>query len=85
MQQQYLARLALPTYEPSQGGDEIPTIIIAFFAFIFALTLVGAILYLYVSGACQAPRLRPLRFAVYILLLICAMTIGIGLIQHTRP
>jgi predicted membrane channel-forming protein YqfA (hemolysin III family) len=55
------------------------------FAFIFALTVVGAILYLYMSGACQVPHMRPFRFAVYILLLICAMTLGIGLIQDTRP
>jgi predicted membrane channel-forming protein YqfA (hemolysin III family) len=85
MQQLYLARLAVPTYEPSQVGGEISAIIIGFFAIVLALTLAGAILYLYVSGACQATRLRPFRFAVYILLLIFAMTLGIGLIQQTRP
>jgi ABC-type Fe3+ transport system permease subunit len=75
-----LARLDIPTFEPSQIGDEIiPTIIMGFFASVFALTIVGGILYLYVSGACQVPHMRPFRFAVYILLLICAMTLGIGL------
>jgi hypothetical protein len=39
MQQHYPARLAFPTYEPSQTADEISIIIMAFFAFIFALTL----------------------------------------------
>jgi hypothetical protein len=30
------------------------------------------------------PHMRPFRFTVYILFLICAMTLGIGLIQQTR-
>jgi len=47
------------------------------------LTLVGLTLYLCVAGAFRTFRLRPFRFAVYILLLICAMTLGIGLIQHS--
>ncbi|MEP6960356.1 MAG: hypothetical protein ABI980_16645 [Nitrospirota bacterium] len=85
MQHLYLARLAFPTFESSQGGNEISNIIMGFFASIFALTIVGAILYLYVSGACQVPHMRPFRVAVYILFLICAMTLGIGLIQQTRP
>jgi hypothetical protein len=85
MQQQYLARIALPTFEPSQGSHEIAAILMGVFAFIFALTGVGAILYLYVSGACQVPHMWPFRFAVYILLFMCAMTLGIGLIQDTRP
>ena len=85
MQQHFLARLAFPEFDASQGGNEIPTIIMGFFASIFALTVVGGILYLYVSGACQVPHMRPFRFAVYLLLLICAMTLGIGLIQQNRP
>jgi hypothetical protein len=84
MQQQYLARIALPTFEPSQGSHEISAILMGVFAFIFALTVVGAILYLYISGACQVPQMRPFRFGVYILFLICAMTLGIGLIQQIR-
>ena len=47
------------------------------------LTLLGLTLYLYVAGAFHNFYLRPFRFAVYILLLICAMTLGIGLIQHS--
>jgi hypothetical protein len=84
MQQHYLARLALPTYEPSQNADEISIIVMAFFAFIVALTLVGFVLYLFISGALHTFHLRPFRFAMYILLFICAMTLGIGLIQQTR-
>lgn len=49
----------------------------------FVLTVIGFVLYLHMSGALQTPNLRPFRFAVYILLLICAMTVGIGLIQHS--
>jgi hypothetical protein len=85
MQHRYLARLAFPTFEPSQAGNEIPTLIMGFFSFFFTLTIMGAIAYLYVSGACQVPHMRPFRFAVYLLVLICAMTLGIGLIQDTRP
>jgi hypothetical protein len=85
MQQLYLARLALPTFDPSQAGNEISTVIMGFFALTFTLMIVGAILYLYVSGACQVPHMRPFRFAVYVLLLICAMTLGIGIIQESRP
>ena len=85
MQQHYSARLAFPTFEPSQAGDEIQSIIMAFFAFIFALTVVGCVLYLFVSGALHTFHLRPFRFALYILFLICAMTFGIGFIQQTRP
>ena len=85
MQSLFLARLAFPEFDASQGGNEISTIIMGFFASIFTLTLVGVILYLYVSGACQVPHMRPFRFAVYLLFLICAMTLGIGLIQQNRP
>lgn len=49
---------------------------------IFLLTLVGT-LYLYVAGAFHSISLRPFRFAAYILLLLFAMTLGIGLIQHS--
>lgn len=47
------------------------------------LTLVGLTLYLYVGGAFPTFYLKPFRFAVYVLLLICAMTLGVGLIQHS--
>jgi hypothetical protein len=50
---------------------------------IFFLTLVGLTLYLYVAGAFNTISLRPFRFAAYILLLLFAMTLGIGLIQHS--
>ena len=50
---------------------------------IFFLTLVGLALYLYVAGAFNAICLKPFRFAAYILLLLFAMTLGIGLIQHS--
>jgi len=65
-------------FEPSHAADAIiPTLIMGFFALVFALTVVGGILYLSISGACQVPHMRPFRFAVYVLLLICAMTLGI--------
>ncbi|MEP6959422.1 MAG: hypothetical protein ABI980_11895 [Nitrospirota bacterium] len=49
----------------------------------FLLTLVGVTLYLYVAGAFHTIHLRPFRFAAYVLLLLVAMTVGIGLIQHS--
>jgi hypothetical protein len=49
----------------------------------FSLTLMGLTLYLYVAGAFHTIHLRPFRFAAYILLLLFAMTLGIGLIQHS--
>jgi hypothetical protein len=77
MQQPNIARLAFPTFDPSHGGNEIPNIILGFFAFIFLLTVVGSVLYLYTSDVFRIPTLpalRPLRFAVYAILLFCAMT-----------
>lgn len=56
----------------------------ALFAFVFALTLVGFVVYLSLSGALTSIHQRPFRFAMYILLFICAMTLGITLIQQTR-
>ena len=47
------------------------------------LTLLGLTLYLYVAGAFSTFYLKPYRFAAYILLLLFAMTLGIGLIQHS--
>ena len=67
MQQHNIARLAFPTFDPSHGGNEIPNIILGFFAFIFLLTLVGSVLYLYISDVFRIPTLaapRPLQFAV---------------------
>jgi len=85
MLQYYSARLAFSKFEPSQAGEEIHSIIIAFFALIFALLLVGFVLYLYIAGAFRTIHLRPFRFALYVLFFICAMTFGIGFIQQTRP
>ncbi len=62
------------------GTDMVPIGMVLFVA-MFALTVVGFALYLRMTGALRTPGLRPFRFAVYILLLICAMTVGIGLIQ----
>ena len=50
---------------------------------LFALMVVGFVLYLSVSGALHSVHLRPFRFTLYILLLITAMTGGITLIQHS--
>ena len=88
MQQHYniprLAYLKFKFFESPQAADEIPAIIMVFFGAMFALTLLGLTLYLYVAGALHTFYLRPFRFAVYILMLICAMTLGIGLIQHSQ-
>ena len=46
MQPNYLARLDFPKFDPSQGGNEISSPILGFFAFIFAMALVGMVLYL---------------------------------------
>lgn len=46
-------------------------------AAMFLLAPVGLALYLYVSGV------RPFRFVFYILLLFFALTVGIGLFQHS--
>ena len=62
--------------------DVSPFILLLFFA-LLALMVVGFVLYLSMSGALQSVHLRPFRFALYILLLITAMTGGITLIQHS--
>jgi len=58
-----------------------------FILFLFALfalmVVVGFVFYLFVSGALHSVHLRPFRFALYILLLIAAMTGGITLIQQS--
>ena len=43
----------------------------------------GAILCLNLSGALHALHMRPFRLALYVLLLVTAMSAGIKLIQHT--
>ena len=53
------------------------------FAPIFGLTLVGLVLYLYVAGALHAFHLRPFRLTMYILALMCAMSVGIELIRYS--
>jgi len=62
--------------------DVSPFILLLFFA-LLALMVVGFVLYLSMSGALQSIHLRPFRFALYILLLITAMTGGFTLIQHS--
>ncbi|NWF74425.1 MAG: hypothetical protein HXY51_15490 [Nitrospirae bacterium] len=60
------------------------TLFILLFLFAsFALMVVGFVFYLTVSGALHNVHLRPFRFALYILLLITAMTGGITLIQQS--
>jgi hypothetical protein len=53
------------------------------FASIFGLTLVGLGLYLYAAGALDTVHLRPFRLTMYVLLLICAMSVGIELIRYS--
>ncbi|HZC81073.1 MAG TPA: hypothetical protein VE222_05045 [Nitrospiraceae bacterium] len=54
-----------------------------FFGTLFVLTVVGFALYLYVASALHSFHLRPFRFAMYILLLISAMTVGITIIKQS--
>jgi hypothetical protein len=53
------------------------------FVSMFGLTVVGLILYLYVAGALQAFHLRPFRLTMYLLVLMCAMSVGIELIRYS--
>ena len=62
--------------------DVAPFILLFLFA-LLALMVVGLVFYLFVSGALHSVHLRPFRFALYILLLITAMTGGIKLIQQS--
>ena len=62
--------------------EVVPLILLLLFA-LFALMVVGFVLYLSLSGALHSVHLRPFRFALYILLLMTAMTGGITLIQHS--
>jgi len=62
--------------------DIAPFIMLFLFA-LFGLMVVGFVFYLFVSGALHSVHLRPFRFALYILLLITAMTGGIKLIQQS--
>jgi hypothetical protein len=62
--------------------DVAPFILLFLFA-LFALMVMGFVFYLFVSGALHSVHLRPFRFALYILLLITAMTGGIKLIQQS--
>ena len=83
MQHLALTRLAFPTFDPLQGGNEIPNLIMGFFASIFALMLVGMVLYLYLAGALHTFALHPFRVTLYLAALFLAMTAWIGLIQHS--
>ena len=51
-------------------------------AAMFLLVLVELALYLYVSGVFHTSYLRAFQFAFYSLLLLFALTVVIGLIQH---
>lgn len=62
--------------------DIAPFIMLSLFT-LFTLMVVGFVFYLFVSGALHSVHLRPFRFALYILLLITAMTGGIKLIQQS--
>ncbi|HKP01450.1 MAG TPA: hypothetical protein VJU02_07455 [Nitrospiraceae bacterium] len=62
---------------------EVAPFILLLLVALFALMVVGFVLYLSLSGALHSVHLRPFRFALYILLLITAMTGGITLIQHS--
>jgi fumarate reductase subunit D len=84
MQQHSSSRFAsLKLFEPSQAAEEISSIIMVFFGALFVLTIVGFALYLYVANALHSFHLRPFRFAMYILLLISAMTVGITVIKQS--
>ncbi|MGH7182379.1 MAG: hypothetical protein ACREJN_10425 [Nitrospiraceae bacterium] len=62
--------------------DVAPFFLLSLFA-AFVLMVVGFVFYLFVSGALHSVHLRPFRFALYILLLITAMTGGVKLIQQS--
>jgi hypothetical protein len=84
MQQSSSSRLtAFKLFEPSQAAEEISSIIMVFFGVLFVLTVVGFALYLYVASALHTFHLKPFRIAMYILLLITAMTVGITLIKQS--
>ena len=79
----YLARLSFYRFvEAAQTPDTAPIIILSCLAFM-VLMVAGTILYLYLSGALHAVHMRPFRLALYVLLLITAMSAGIKLIQHS--
>jgi len=62
---------------------DIPLFILLFLFALFGLMVVGFVFYLFVSGALHNVHLRPFRCALYILLLITAMTGGVKLIQQS--
>jgi len=51
------------------------------FGSMFGLTLVGLILYLYATDTLSTAHLRPFQFAKYILVFVCAMSVGLELIR----
>ena len=62
---------------------DVALFILLFLFASFALMVVGFVFYLFVSGALHSVHLRPFRCALYILLLVTAMTGGITLIQQS--
>jgi hypothetical protein len=78
----YLTRLSLHWFvEPALTTDTAPILIL--FLLFLVLMVTGTILYLYLYGALHALHIRPFRLALYVLLLVTAMSAGIKLIQHT--
>ena len=79
----HLARLSLYGFvESAQTPDTAPLILLAFLAFL-VLMVAGTILYLFLSDALHALHMRPFRLALYVFLLVTAMSAGIKLVQHS--
>jgi hypothetical protein len=78
----YLAGLSFYRFvETGQTADAAPIILFSSLAFL-VLMIAGMILYLSLSGALHALHMRPFRLALYVLLLVTAMSAGINLLQH---
>jgi hypothetical protein len=78
----YLARLSFYRFvETAQTTDTAPILLLSSLAFL-VLMIAGMILYLYLSGALHQLHMRPFRLALYVLLLVTAMSAGIKLLQY---
>src|SRR5262245_43969720 len=77
---QYIARLSFNSLVESQP-DTAPILLLLFLT---VFVLVPGILYLYLAGALHASHMRPFRFALYILLLMTAMTAGIEFLHSSQ-
>jgi hypothetical protein len=79
----YQARLSFYRFvEAAQTTDTAPIILLSSLALLL-LMVAGTILYLYLSGALHALHMRPFRLALYVLLLVTAMSAGIKLLQQS--